>query len=228
MYIGDTNIGGLHHMVYEVVDNAVDESMAGFCDTINITLTDEGSCIVEDNGRGIPVDIHPTEKIPACTVVLTILHAGGKFDNDTYKVSGGLHGVGVSVVNALSKRLIMTIKKEGQIYRQEFEKGIPISELEVIGKTKSAKESGTTIEFFPDESVMEVVEFQAGILQKRFKEMAYLNDGLKISFKEEKPNCKKLISIKTAWNNSWKTALKKNCSPPLLRLKAWTKKRALL
>lgn len=228
MYIGDTNIGGLHHMVYEVVDNAVDESMAGFCDAINITLTEEGSCIVEDNGRGIPVDIHPTEKIPACTVVLTILHAGGKFDNDTYKVSGGLHGVGVSVVNALSKRLIMTIKKEGQIYRQEFEKGIPISELEIIGKTKSAKESGTTIEFFPDESVMEVVEFQAGILQKRFKEMAYLNDGLKISFKEEKTQLQETYFYKDGLKQFVKDSAKKNCSPPLLRLKAWMKKRALL
>ncbi len=220
MYIGDTNIGGLHHMVYEVVDNAVDESMAGFCDTINITLTDEGSCIVEDNGRGIPVDIHPTEKIPACTVVLTILHAGGKFDNDTYKVSGGLHGVGVSVVNALSKRLIMTIKKEGQIYRQEFEKGIPISELEIIGKTKSAKESGTTIEFFPDESVMEVVEFQAGILQKRFKEMAYLNDGLKISFKEEKTQLQETYFYKDGLKQFVKDSAKKELLTPIIAFKS--------
>ncbi|EKE89637.1 DNA topoisomerase (ATP-hydrolyzing) subunit B [Helicobacter pylori] len=220
MYIGDTNVGGLHHMVYEVVDNAVDESMAGFCDTINITLTDEGSCIVEDNGRGIPVDIHPTEKIPACTVVLTILHAGGKFDNDTYKVSGGLHGVGVSVVNALSKRLIMTIKKEGQIYRQEFEKGIPISELEIIGKTKSAKESGTTIEFFPDESVMEVVEFQAGILQKRFKEMAYLNDGLKISFKEEKTQLQETYFYEDGLKQFVKDSAKKELLTPIISFKS--------
>ncbi|AFI04047.1 DNA topoisomerase (ATP-hydrolyzing) subunit B [Helicobacter cetorum] len=220
MYIGDTNVGGLHHMVYEVVDNAVDESMAGFCNTINITLTDEGSCIVEDNGRGIPVDIHPTEKIPACTVVLTVLHAGGKFDNDTYKVSGGLHGVGVSVVNALSKRLVMTIKKEGQIYRQEFEKGIPISELEIIGKTRSAKESGTTIEFFPDESVMEVIEFQASILQKRFKEMAYLNDGLKISFKEEKTQLQETYFYEDGLKQFVKDSAKKELLTPIISFKS--------
>ncbi|WP_104760835.1 DNA topoisomerase (ATP-hydrolyzing) subunit B [Helicobacter cetorum] len=220
MYIGDTNVGGLHHMVYEVVDNAVDESMAGFCNAINITLTDEGSCIVEDNGRGIPVDIHPTEKIPACTVVLTVLHAGGKFDNDTYKVSGGLHGVGVSVVNALSKRLVMTIKKEGQIYRQEFEKGIPISELEIIGKTRSAKESGTTIEFFPDESVMEVIEFQASILQKRFKEMAYLNDGLKISFKEEKTQLQETYFYEDGLKQFVKDSAKKELLTPIISFKS--------
>ncbi|WP_104712505.1 DNA topoisomerase (ATP-hydrolyzing) subunit B [Helicobacter cetorum] len=220
MYIGDTNVGGLHHMVYEVVDNAVDESMAGFCNTINITLTDEGSCIVEDNGRGIPVDIHPTEKIPACTVVLTVLHAGGKFDNDTYKVSGGLHGVGVSVVNALSKRLVMTIKKEGQIYRQEFEKGVPISDLEIIGKTRSAKESGTTIEFFPDESVMEVIEFQASILQKRFKEMAYLNDGLKISFKEEKTQLQETYFYEDGLKQFVKDSAKKELLTPIISFKS--------
>lgn len=183
MYIGDTNINGLHHMVYEVVDNSIDEAMAGHCNKIKITLTSEGSAIIEDNGRGIPVDIHPTENIPTATVVLTILHAGGKFDNDTYKVSGGLHGVGVSVVNALSRHLIMTIKKNGNIYRQEFKEGIPTSDLEIIGQTK---ENGTTIEFFPDGKIMEVLEFDKEILIKRFKEMAYLNANVTIDFKDEK------------------------------------------
>lgn len=183
MYIGDTNINGLHHMVYEVVDNSIDEAMAGHCNVISITLTSEGSAIIEDNGRGIPVDMHPTENLPAATVVLTVLHAGGKFDKDTYKVSGGLHGVGVSVVNALSRKLIMTIKRDGNIYRQEFEKGIPTTALEIIGKTK---EHGTTIEFFPDGEVMEVLEFDSEILIKRFKEMAYLNHNITISFTDEK------------------------------------------
>ncbi|WP_394988598.1 DNA topoisomerase (ATP-hydrolyzing) subunit B [uncultured Helicobacter sp.] len=183
MYIGDTNIGGLHHMVYEVVDNSIDEAMAGFCDTIKVTLTSEGSAVIEDNGRGIPVDIHPTENIPTATVVLTILHAGGKFDQDSYKVSGGLHGVGVSVVNALSSKLIMTIKKDGNIYRQEFAKGIPQSELEIIGKTN---EQGTTIEFFPDGEIMEVLEFNRETLARRFKEIAYLNKNITITFFDER------------------------------------------
>lgn len=183
MYIGDTNLNGLHHMVYEVVDNSIDEAMAGYCNKISIRLTNEGSAIIEDNGRGIPVDLHPTENLPAATVVLTVLHAGGKFDKDTYKVSGGLHGVGVSVVNALSRDLIMTIKRDGKIYRQEFKKGIPTSALEIIGTTK---EHGTTIEFFPDGEVMEILEFDAEILIKRFKEMAYLNRQITIDFVDEK------------------------------------------
>jgi len=183
MYIGDTNIGGLHHMIYEVVDNSIDEAMAGYCNKIDIRLTEEGSAIIEDNGRGIPVDIHPTENLPAATLVLTTLHAGGKFDQDTYKVSGGLHGVGVSVVNALSKHLIMTIKKDGNIYRQEFKKGIPTSNLEIIGQTN---ERGTTIEFFPDSEIMEILDFNTETLIKRFKEMAYLNRNITINFKDER------------------------------------------
>ena len=183
MYIGDTNIHGLHHMIYEVVDNSIDEAMAGFCNKINIKITKNNSVIITDNGRGIPVDIHETENLPAATVVLTTLHAGGKFDKDTYKVSGGLHGVGVSVVNALSKKLIMTIKKNGNIYTQEFQKGIPQNNLEIIGKTK---ESGTQIEFIPDDEIMEVIDFEFDTLSKRFKEMAYLNPKITIFFEDER------------------------------------------
>lgn len=183
MYIGDTNIGGLHHMIYEVVDNSIDEAMAGHCDTIDIEITTEGSCMVSDNGRGIPVDIHPTENIPTLTVVLTVLHAGGKFDKDTYKVSGGLHGVGVSVVNALSKKLVATVERNGEIYRQEFSEGKVVSEFGVIGKSKK---TGTTIEFWPDDKIFEVTEFDYEILAKRFRELAYLNPKITINFKDNR------------------------------------------
>lgn len=183
MYIGDTNISGLHHMIYEVVDNSIDEAMAGYCDTITVELTREGSAIITDNGRGIPVDIHPTEKISAATVVLTVLHAGGKFDKDTYKVSGGLHGVGVSVVNALSKKLVLNIKRDGNLYRQEFAKGIPQNILESI---KTTNRTGTSVEFWPDDEIFEVTEFDKQILSKRFKELAYLNPKITINFKDQR------------------------------------------
>lgn len=183
MYIGDTNISGLHHMIYEVVDNSIDEAMAGYCDTITVELTREGSAIITDNGRGIPVDIHPTEKISAATVVLTVLHAGGKFDKDTYKVSGGLHGVGVSVVNALSKKLVLNIKRDGNLYRQEFAKGIPQNILESI---KTTNRTGTSVEFWPDDEIFEVTEFDKQILSKRFKELAYLNPKININFKDQR------------------------------------------
>ncbi|EAJ7131111.1 DNA topoisomerase (ATP-hydrolyzing) subunit B [Campylobacter upsaliensis] len=183
MYIGDTNINGLHHMIYEVVDNSIDEAMAGHCDTIDIELTTEGSCIVSDNGRGIPVGMHPTENMPTLTVVLTVLHAGGKFDQDTYKVSGGLHGVGVSVVNALSKKLVATVQREGKIYRQEFAKGQIASEFGIIGESKK---TGTSIEFFPDEEIFELTEFDYEILAKRFRELTYLNPKITINFKDNR------------------------------------------
>jgi DNA gyrase subunit B len=188
MYIGDTSIKGLHHLIYEVVDNSIDEAMAGYCDTIKVTLTKRGSAIIEDNGRGIPVAIHPTEKISAATVVMTVLHAGGKFDKDTYKVSGGLHGVGVSVVNALSKELHLTIYKDGKVYEQFFKKGIPQGELKITGETRKR---GTKIEFIPDETIFtETVEFQKEILMKRFKELAYLNPNIKIDFRDERDGTK--------------------------------------
>lgn len=183
MYIGDTNINGLHHLVYEVVDNSIDEAMAGFCSNIKITLTKDGWARIEDNGRGIPVGIHPTEGISAATIALTVLHAGGKFDKDTYKVSGGLHGVGVSVVNALSKHLKMTIYREGKIHFQEFKEGIPQGALEIIGE--SPRKTGTTIEFLVDDSIFEVTKFEFNILKKRFKEVAYLNPMISITLEDE-------------------------------------------
>ncbi len=183
MYIGDTNIGGLHHMIYEVVDNSIDEAMAGFCDKIIVEITNDGSAIISDNGRGIPTDMHEGEGISAATVVLTVLHAGGKFDKDTYKVSGGLHGVGVSVVNALSKKLILKINRNGKKFFQEFGKGIPVGILEEVGNTNR---TGTSVEFWPDDSIMEVTEFNYETLSKRFKELAYLNPKITIQFKDNR------------------------------------------
>lgn len=183
MYIGDTNLNGLHHLIYEVVDNSIDEAMAGFCDEICIEITTDGHAIISDNGRGIPVDIHPTEGIPAATVVLTVLHAGGKFDKNTYKVSGGLHGVGVSVVNALSSKFIVTIHKNGKIHRQEFAEGIPTSDLEIIGDTNK---TGTIVEFIPDSKIFETTDFVFETLSTRFKELAYLNSKITINFKDNR------------------------------------------
>lgn len=184
MYIGDTGHRGLHHLIYEVVDNSIDEAMAGHCDTITVTLTKNGTAMVSDNGRGIPTDLHPTEGISAATVVLTVLHAGGKFDKDTYKVSGGLHGVGVSVVNALSSDLKMTIFREGQSFEQNFKCGIPQEPLAVTGTTRKR---GTTIEFFPDPSIFtETIIFDYDYLAKRFRELAYLNPRITIIFKDDR------------------------------------------
>ena len=183
MYIGDTNVNGLHHLIYEVVDNSIDEAMAGFCRNIKVTLTKDGWAKIEDDGRGIPTAIHPSEGISAATVALTVLHAGGKFDKDTYKVSGGLHGVGVSVVNALSKHLKMTIYREGKIHYQEFKEGIPQGALEVIGE--SPRKTGTTIEFLVDDSIFEVTKYEFNILKKRFKEVAYLNPIISITLEDE-------------------------------------------
>ena len=192
MYIGSTGPRGLHHLVYEVVDNSIDEALAGICDHIIIKINKNGSVEITDNGSGIPVDIHPQTGKSTVETVLTILHAGGKFDNSAYKVSGGLHGVGVSVVNALSNKLVATVKRNGKIYRQEFSKGHRKSDLEVIGETKK-DDTGTTIYFEPDDTIFETVEFSDEILSKRFREMAFLNKGIKIEFIDERKDLKEVF-----------------------------------
>jgi len=185
MYIGSTDIRGLHHLVYEAVDNSVDEAMAGFGDKITINLHLDNSVTVSDRGRGIPVDMHLKENRPAVEVVMTVLHAGGKFDNDTYKVSGGLHGVGISVVNALSEYLEVTVKRDQKRYRQRYERGVPVTSVEVVGVSNS---TGTTIRFKPDEEIFETNQFSFDVLRKRFEELSYLNKGLEIEFNDEQTN----------------------------------------
>ncbi len=187
MYIGNVDVAGLHHLVYEVVDNSVDEAMAGYCSIVKIVVHTDNSVSVEDNGRGIPVGIHRTEGVPAVEVVLTKLHAGGKFDNDSYKVSGGLHGVGVSVVNALSERLEVEIYQDGKIYYQEFEKGQKIKELTVVGETEKR---GTKIHFLPDDTIFNTIEFTYDILARRMRELAFLNAGLRIQLEDERSDKK--------------------------------------
>lgn len=183
MYIGSTGPSGLHHLVYEVVDNSVDEAMAGVCDAITVTIQEDGSVTVSDNGRGIPVDMHPTENKPAAEVVMTVLHAGGKFDRNSYKISGGLHGVGVSVVNALSEWLRLTIKREGFIYQQEYARGKPVTELQVIGKST---QNGTIIRFKPDAEIFETVEYSFDTLATRLRELSFLNAGLRITINDRR------------------------------------------
>jgi DNA gyrase subunit B len=209
MYIGTTGEAGLHHLVYEVVDNSIDEAMNGHCDIIEIVLHSDGSCSVKDNGRGIPVDIHPVHKVPAVEIVMTKLHAGGKFDSDTYKISGGLHGVGVSVVNALSLWTKVEIHRDGGAYTQSYRKGNPDSKLKRIG---DSDEHGTTVRFLPDKGIFETTEFDYQILRNRLRELAYLNAGIRIIISEENGKSQKFhykggISQYVTFLNRGKTAL---------------------
>lgn len=190
MYIGSTGARGLHHMIWEILDNGIDEHLAGFCDELRLTLLKDGGVLVEDNGRGVPVDIHPTKKVATVRVVYTILHAGGKFNSNVYKVSGGLHGVGASVVNALSRHMIVEVRKNGNIYRDEYvDGGNPVTklqkgELPVVGHC-AKNNTGTKVTFYPDETIFETVEFKPETIRKKLKEIAYLNKNLKIIFRDE-------------------------------------------
>ncbi len=183
MYIGSTDERGLHHLVYEVVDNSVDEAMAGYCDKIEITIKSDGSALIEDNGRGIPVDVHPKVGKSSLEVALTMLHAGGKFGGEGYKVSGGLHGVGVSVVNALSEKLIAQVRRDGKIHEMSFLRGEPQGDIRVVGESE---QTGTTIQFWPDEQIFETVDFVFDTLRARMRELAFLNGGVRIIMNDER------------------------------------------
>ncbi len=183
MYIGDTGLGGLHHLVFEIVDNSVDEALAGFCTVVKVSINADGSVTVEDNGRGIPVEIMPQYGKSALEIVMTKLHAGGKFDHKTYKVSGGLHGVGISVVSALSEQLTVSVSREGKIHRQSYSRGKPIDEVTVVGESQT---TGTTLTFMPDKEIFESTEFNFETLSSRLREIAFLNSGLEVQIKDER------------------------------------------
>ncbi|MBQ3061658.1 MAG: DNA gyrase subunit B [Lachnospiraceae bacterium] len=189
MYIGSTGSRGLHHLIWEIIDNGIDEHLAGFCSEINVTIEKDGAITIKDNGRGVPVDIHPTKKIPTVRVVYTILHAGGKFGNSAYKVSGGLHGVGASVVNALSTKMIVEVRRDGKVYRDEYANGghpsvdLIDGMIPVVGKCTKA-DTGTKVTFYPDPAIFETIEFKPDVIRKKLKEIAFLNKGLKIVFND--------------------------------------------
>ncbi len=193
MYIGSTGERGLHHLIWEVVDNSVDESLAGYCDRIVLTLQDDGGVRVEDNGRGIPTDIHPTEGIPAVTMALTMLHAGGKFGGGGYKVSGGLHGVGISVVNALSRKVIVEVKNRGHLWRQTFSIGVPDGDLEQVRPLEPGERTGTTITYYASEEIFETTEYNLETITNRIREMAFLNKGLEIVIRDERSSADEVV-----------------------------------
>ena len=225
MYIGSTGSRGLHHLIWEILDNGIDEHLAGFCNQIEIVLQKDGGIAITDHGRGVPVDIHPTKHIPTVRVVYTILHAGGKFASNVYKVSGGLHGVGASVVNALSSKMIVEVKKDGKIYRDTYENGgHPVTELvdgllPVVGKCTKA-DTGTKVIFYPDSSIFETIEFKPDIITKRLKESAYLNKGLRLTFTDEIRGTKTVFyeeeGIKSFVSYITKTAMKDTSDVKLL------------
>ena len=189
MYIGSTGKDGLHHLIYEAVDNSVDEALAGYCKIITVTINKDGSATIEDDGRGIPIENHPVYKVPAVQIALTKLHAGGKFDRKSYMISGGLHGVGISCVNALSKKFLIEIKRDGNIYRQEYSRGNVKTKLEKVGKC-SQNETGTKVTFWPDEEIFSILNFDYKVLETRFREISFLNSGLKITLYDEIKNKK--------------------------------------
>ncbi|MEM1093804.1 MAG: DNA topoisomerase (ATP-hydrolyzing) subunit B [Bacteroidota bacterium] len=186
MYIGDVGVRGLHHLVYEVVDNSIDEALAGYCDTIEVIINEDNSITVTDNGRGIPVGLHPTEGRSALEVVMTVLHAGGKFDKDTYKVSGGLHGVGVSCVNALATKLVATVKRDGFVWEQVYERGVPQADVHQVRPMDDGEESGTTVSFWPDTTIFTAREYRFDTLSDRLRELAYLNRNVFIALEDQR------------------------------------------
>ncbi len=195
MYIGSTGARGLHHLVYEVVDNSIDEALAGYCDTIEVTVHGDGSVSVSDDGRGIPVDTHEEHGRPAVEVIMTVLHAGGKFDNDSYPISGGLHGVGVSVVNALSKWLEVTVKRDGAVWRHRFDHGEPEGDIERVRDLEPDEETGTTIQFWPDEEIFEVTEYEYDTLGNRLRELAFLNPGVELVIEDERDGSRRAFAF---------------------------------